>query len=165
MSYTSPSEIITKFSTPDEAFASITPEDTTVDSYVKALNLESLDDLKTLMCKYKDDNLFAQSRKTLSGAMIDFLIEINCYEQPESINTYRHTVDDSDDEATIDVNDVEPQDSDDNLDEAAVEAENVLEDLCEMFKSENGRDPTEEEMKQWIAVFQSLSVSGCNDNE
>mmetsp|Transcript_19864 Transcript_19864/g.29524 ORF Transcript_19864/g.29524 Transcript_19864/m.29524 type:complete len:122 (-) Transcript_19864:198-563(-) len=35
----------------------------------------------------------------------------------------------------------------------------VLDDLLEMFVEKNGRAPTEEEVKEWIKVFQSLSMN------
>lgn len=41
----------------------------------------------------------------------------------------------------------------------ADEVTSVLDDLIEMFVEKNGRAPTEEEVKEWIKMFQSLSMN------
>jgi hypothetical protein len=49
-------------------------------------------------------------------------------------------------------------DGDDDDDEASEEDDDdaedrVLEELYNMFKAKNGREPTEEEMKKWVETF------------
>ena len=44
------------------------------------------------------------------------------------------------------------------------EVNGVLDELIEMFIKENKRVPTEDEMKQWINVFKSLSAGGDGSN-
>ena len=52
------------------------------------------------------------------------------------------------------------EEEDESNDGAPVdETSNILEELLDMFETENGRSPTEEEMTQWITTFRSLSVS------
>ena len=154
MATTNPKELMEKFESPDDLFASIQPEDVTLDAYVEALKLDSLDEFKTLMLNYKENNCFASTTRHLSGAMVDYLIDIECFKRKE-ITQDRSDLEDQDPEE----NEGEELISVDDLDEKGIEAENVLDDLCDMFKNENGRDPTEDEMKQWISTFQSLTVS------
>lgn len=47
---------------------------------------------------------------------------------------------------------------DSDVQEGDDQVSTVLDELVEMFVKENKRTPTEDEMKQWIKVFRSLSA-------
>mmetsp|Transcript_18509 Transcript_18509/g.56856 ORF Transcript_18509/g.56856 Transcript_18509/m.56856 type:complete len:498 (-) Transcript_18509:1184-2677(-) len=56
-------------------------------------------------------------------------------------------------------------DEDDEEDEDAAESDDVLEQLVDMFKEKNGRDPTEDEVKHWITTIKDATANAQNDKD
>ena len=52
------------------------------------------------------------------------------------------------------------EDEDAAGDAGEAEADDILGQLVEMFKAENGRDPTEEEVAQWVQTLKDASAEG-----
>ena len=46
--------------------------------------------------------------------------------------------------------------------EPADEVDNILEELMDMFKQNNGRDPTDEEVQQWVATMREAQQESEN---
>eukprot|EP00634_Sargassococcus_sp_CCMP2135_P010557 CAMPEP_0198651516 /NCGR_PEP_ID=MMETSP1467-20131203/5730_1 /TAXON_ID=1462469 /ORGANISM="unid. sp., Strain CCMP2135" /LENGTH=364 /DNA_ID=CAMNT_0044387413 /DNA_START=1 /DNA_END=1095 /DNA_ORIENTATION=- len=61
--------------------------------------------------------------------------------------------------------DDDDDDEDDEEDEDAAESDDVLEQLVDMFKEKNGRDPTEDEVKHWITTIKDATANAQNDKD
>jgi hypothetical protein len=64
---------------------------------------------------------------------------------------------DDDEDGDGDWQEVDAEDGDEKDDD---EADDILSQLVELFKTENGRDPTEEEMAQWVETLKAASEEG-----
>ena len=68
--------------------------------------------------------------------------------------------DDSDDDSREDSEDAEASTEGESDDDADGDATNALDELVDVFRSENGRDPTEREMLRWIKTLRDSGGDG-----